>query len=547
MKAGVDDLVRRLAEAEGALSEAVAGAVDAVVHPEGWTYLLRDAQEALLKSEAQAKEHAAVLHAILASAPDYLCEIDPSGTIRFANRVFADAIGTNVVGRSWIEFAPAELRPELERALDAVLQSGEHAEFEATAVRPDGTTGWYSTRMGPVERDGQRVGAVVVSRDITPAKQAEAQMVVSDRMASIGTLAASVAHEVNNPLASVLANLELLQRRLECERPWLSALEDDVALLRDAREGVERIRQIVRDIKLFSRPGDEKRSLCDVHRVLESTLRMAWNEIRHRATVQKCYGNVAPLFAQEARLGQVFLNLVLNAAQALPEGRVSENSIRVSTAMDAQGRVVVSISDTGPGVSPEVKARLFTPFFTTKPVGMGTGLGLSICYRIVKSLDGEILVDSELGRGTTFHVVLPAAPTNVAKPETVAPPAAPSSRRGRVLIVDDDWPIGNAFRRMLAPREVVSVIAARDALKLLETGERFDVILCDLMMPDMTGMDLFAELTVRFPAHARRMVFVSAGAFTQRAREFVDSVPNAFIEKPVEWRKLIDVVEEYCR
>jgi signal transduction histidine kinase len=235
------------------------------------------------------------------------------------------------------------------------------------------------------------------------------QLMVAERMASVGTLAAGVAHEINNPLAAVVANLELALRsveRLPAELPDVAELR---AELRDAHEAAHLVRQIVRDVKVFSRTVDERASPVDVRQVLDSTVRMAWNEIRHRARLVRQYEPVPPVWTTDARLGQVFLNLLINAAQAIEIGHVDSNEIRLSTRTDDQGRAVVEIADTGVGISAENLNRIFAPFFTTKPPGSGTGLGLSISLRIVKEIGGAMELASETGRGTTARVFLPAA------------------------------------------------------------------------------------------------------------------------------------------
>jgi signal transduction histidine kinase len=235
------------------------------------------------------------------------------------------------------------------------------------------------------------------------------QLMVAERMASVGTLAAGVAHEINNPLAAVVANLELALRTVERLPFDLPDLPELRAELRDAHEAAHLVRQIVRDVKVFSRSVDERGGPVDVRQVLDSTVRMAWNEIRHRARLLRRYDPVPPVWTTDARLGQVFLNLLINAAQAIEIGHVDSNEIRLSTRTDEQGRAVVEIADTGVGISAENLNRIFAPFFTTKPPGSGTGLGLSISLRIVKEMGGDIQLSSEPGRGTLARVCLPAA------------------------------------------------------------------------------------------------------------------------------------------
>jgi nitrogen-specific signal transduction histidine kinase/CheY-like chemotaxis protein len=381
-------------------------------------------------------------------------------------------------------------------------------------------------------------------------RRMQQQLLIADRMASVGTLAAGVAHEINNPLSAVVANLELMAKDLSrlCEELEISdQFQDVMEELRDARDGADRLRHIVRDLKIFSRSTDEeRRGPVNVKRVLESTLRMAWNEIRHRARLVKDYGEVPPVEANDARLGQVFLNLIVNAAQAIREGNAEQNVIRVSTRMDG-GRVAIEIRDTGSGIPPEVLPRIFDAFFTTKPVGVGTGLGLSICHRIVTGLGGEIRVESQTGKGTTFTVLL--APTSSEEEaEVELPDVTPPPRRGKVLVIDDEPSILKALERLLVTEHDVTLAsAAGEARDRILSGDRYDVILCDLMMPQMTGMDLHAELLQAVPEQASRMVFLTGGAFTPDARAFLDGVPNQRIEKPFDTQHLRSIINDRVR
>jgi CheY-like chemotaxis protein len=269
----------------------------------------------------------------------------------------------------------------------------------------------------------------------------------------------------------------------------------------------------------------------DVERVLESSLRMASNEIRHRARLVKDFSAVPPADGNEARLGQVFLNLIVNAAQAIPEGRAAENEIRIATRLEGEDRIVTEISDTGAGIPPDVLPRIFDPFFTTKPVGLGTGLGLAICRRIVLGLGGDIQVESVPGK-TTFRVTLhrAAAPAEPARPVETEARAA---HRGRVLVVDDEPMLCSLINRILGDaHDVVIAASARQALESIAAGERFDIILSDLMMPDMTGMELHAALARSVPEQASRMVFMTGGAFSPEAEAFLGGVSDRVLEKP---------------
>jgi signal transduction histidine kinase len=438
-------------------------------------------------------------------------------------------------------------------ALDVpfIIVSGTVGEETAVSAMRSGANDYVFKgslgRLSPAIDRELRDAAIRAER-----RRMQQQLLIADRMASVGTLAAGVAHEINNPLAAVVANLELMAKditRLCEELDVADQFREVLDELRDARDGADRLRHIVRDLKIFSRSTDEeRRGPVNLKRVLESSLRMAWNEIRHRARLVKDYGDVPPVEANDARLGQVFLNLIVNAAQAIREGNAEQNVIRVSTRMDEpSGRVAVEIRDTGSGIAPENLSRVFDAFFTTKPVGIGTGLGLSICHRIVTALGGEIHVESQVGKGTAFTVFL--TPTSFEEEVAVPlPDVTPPPRRGKVLVIDDELMIIKALERLLVgEHEVTAVTTAGEARERILSGEGYDVILCDLMMPQMTGMALHAELLDAMPEQASRMVFLTGGAFTPDARAFLDGVPNQRVEKPFDTQHLRAIINDRVR
>jgi signal transduction histidine kinase/CheY-like chemotaxis protein len=361
---------------------------------------------------------------------------------------------------------------------------------------------------------------VGVDQDTTKNKEVAARVFFSDRMVSIGTLAAGVSHEINNPLATIAANLQMLRDG------------QDMSLIESALASVDRIRSIVRGLGAFSRRGGEQRSSVDPSRVLELAISLATSELRHRARLVTKLGPLPHVSADEARLGQVFINLLVNAAEAIPEGNANDNEVRVTSYTDAAGWAIVEVRDTGAGIPREIEARIFDPFFTTKSVGRGTGLGLSICHGIVRSLGGDISFRSENGKGTTFVVALPPheAPQRLTPPPQTVPT---TSKRGSILIVDDEASFVNSLRRVFAiEHDVTTAGSGRHALARIQAGERFDVILCDLMMPEMTGAELHAVLGEIAPDQARRMIFVTGGAFTQASQSFIETVENPCFEKP---------------
>jgi len=354
----------------------------------------------------------------------------------------------------------------------------------------------------------------------------------------VGTLAAGVAHEINNPLAFILGNVDYAVRELREPHPEVGEV---LTALEEARIGGTRVRDIVRDQKLFARAPVVENGSTDVEALLERSISMAANEIRYRAKLVRRYGGVPHALGSETRLGQVFLNLLINAAQAIPEGNVEGNEIRVSTQV-ASGWVEIEVSDTGKGIPAEVRDRIFEPFFTTKPVGVGTGLGLSICHGIVRSVGGEITVESAPGKGTTFRVRLPisATVTTVVEPSLTAP-VPPSTRD--ILVIDDEPLLAHAMRRVLAPHRVIAETSGRRALLRLAAGERFDLVLCDMMMPEMSGPDVFAEIQRIAPDQAERVVFVTGGAFTDSARDFLATTKQRALEKPADPAVILEILD----
>jgi len=394
--------------------------------------------------------------------------------------------------------------------------------------------------------DGAPRRVVGACTDVTHQRRLESQLILQDRLASVGTLAAGVAHEINNPLAYVTVNLGYLQDELAklsaalvpgvpVTKEQTMALTDFTEAVREARTGTARVKQVVRDLQSFSQPDVEGRRALDVRLILEGAMSMATTTLRHRAQLLRDLAPAPLVMADAGQLSQVFLNLIMNAAQAIPEGSVAGHVITVRTLTRADGCCVVEVQDDGVGIPEAQQSRIFEPFFTTKPLGEGMGLGLSVCHGLVKGMGGDITFESSAGVGTTFRVVLPPAPER----GSAAAPQETKAARVRMLVVDDEpWIITGLRRALGRGLELVAVHSGREALERLAMDDAFDVILCDLMMPDQTGMDVHAHLVRTRPDLAERLIFMTGGTYTQRAREFLATVTHPRLEKPFEAEEL---------
>ena len=398
----------------------------------------------------------------------------------------------------------------------------------------------------PIEFEGT-FATLAVARDITERKAMHEKMVQADRLAAVGTLAAGIAHEINNPLAYVLLGLQYLERELPRLANDPSRLTDALSRVSEIKSGAERVGGIVSGLKMFARANEAERGPVDIRTVVDSAIKIADNELRHRAHLIRTYETNAIVHGNAARLEQVFLNLLVNAAHAVSDHEPARAEIHVHVASPCAERVVVEVVDNGVGIPQDVLPRVFDPFFTTKPVGVGTGLGLPICRSIVEGFGGAIAIESTEGQGTKVRVELPAF-LQPSPPEDDERPAAQSSYpppdRGRILVIDDEPLVASLLGRLLSPAHEVSVVtSAVDALAKMEETT-FDAIICDVMMPGTTGMDFYMMIRAKSPRLAERIVFVTGGAFVPRIADFLASVDNPKLDKPIDVKALLRTVRE---
>jgi PAS domain S-box-containing protein len=515
-------------------------------------------EEALRESESKFREafHGASVGIAL---------VDPAGAFVEWNDALERMVGYSGEELSRLRFQDLlvpEDRPGSLAAFGAIVRGErDHNDMERRYLHKDGRIVHLRYRVGALrDKAGVLHRAIGIIEDVTERIEAEqerrrmqAQLAQSDRMASLGTLAAGVAHEINNPLTYVVGNVEAARAAVlqlagsgSAQGALAASLAEIGEALEEAADGAARVRQIVGDLKVFSSPGrDSADELVDVRAVLRSSVNLARRLVTGRARLEEELAEVPWVSGSAARLGQVFLNLLVNAAQAIPSGQPERHRIRVTTRSDGR-RVAVEVSDTGSGIPADRVCRIFDPFFTTKPQGEGTGLGLAICQTIVASHGGEIVVESEPGRGSTFRVVLPIA--EALRPREPAPaPAAEGGapgRRGRILVVDDEPFVLRALERILAPwHDVLLASGGAEALARIGDGAALDGVLCDVMMPGMNGMELYREIARRSPRLAAQVVFVTGGALMGDVRAFLDVAGVPVVEKPFAPAQILEAVQ----
>lgn len=515
--------------------------------------------------EAEIRDRERWLSTTLRAIGEAVIAIDSDQRVTFINRVAEKLVASSqdqLVGRP-LEQAFPLLDEHTGQPVSGPIREAFALETQARSasalvlVTPSGHVPVEESVAPILDDRGKLWGAVIVLHDVSVRRKLEQQVAHADRLASLGTLAAGVAHEINNPLTFVLGNVSLvleetesLQRTLHAtaradDSPGMRAarqLEKLVLPLRDANEGAERIQQIVKDLRTFAH-SEQANGSGDVLASINWAVRVAGHLVRQRARLQLDLSPLPPARGDTARLGQVFLNLLINAAQAIPEGLSASHTIRVSAEVDARHRIAISVSDTGVGMAPDVVKRIFDPFFTTKPVGAGTGLGLSICHGIVQGLGGELTVESKLGQGSVFRVHLPLGETLAPPPLWAEPAPVP---RGHILVIDDDELVRRTLQRMLTrSHEVTLAASARAALEVLSVDSSFDAVICDVMMPEMSGIELFERIRARWPQLAPRVVFLTGAAFTPHVADFLASVSNPHLAKPLHPRALDEFLQRF--
>jgi len=500
--------------------------------------LMHDITEQLRSAEAVARSEASY-RALVESVPDGVI-VHRDARIVYLNpaakRLLGCENGPDLVGSEALDLVHPDDRAAFVERISAIHHEGcPSPALEERLLRVDGEVVPAEVAALATSFDGEPA-VLAIAHDLTARKRLEAQLLTSDRLASLGRLAASVGHEINNPLAYVLGNAELLRNSVENEFVGGDLRNQLLERIAAIEEGALRVRDIVRDLRTLSRHNDESRVPVDVNRVVASCADMAGHEIRHRALLVRELEPSLRAWGHEGRLGQVLLNLLVNAGQAIPEGNVAANEVRVITrSRPSDGAVVIEVRDTGAGIPPELVGRVFEPFFTTKAPGSGTGLGLSICHHIVTSLGGTIDVELNLPRGTCFRVTLPSAPGD-------APPAStrdasvwstpmPHAPR-RMLLIEDEPQLARSLREQLRSWEVVIAEGRRAAIEHLASDSGFDAVLCDVLLGDGTAVDVYRWMSMHQPTLVERLFFMTGGAASPEMAGLVDAARRPVLDKP---------------
>lgn len=481
----------------------------------------REREEALLRSEAR-YEH------LVETAPDAIFTLDGDGRFTSVNRSFERTIGrlrVELLGVRFNTILESRQSEWAEALFDATL-AGRRQRSELRYRDVDGTVRTGSIITAPVVEDGRIAGVLGLVRDVTEEKLLSAQLLQREKLAAVGQLVSGVAHELNNPLAGIMAFAQLLENSSDATADQRDAVET-------IHKEAKRAAKIVSNLLLFARQRDPERTSTDLNHVMLDTLELRRYVLRTQQVdvVTDLDPDLPLVWADSFQLQQVVLNFLTNAEHAL-RGVERERRITLATRR-ADNRVIASVSDTGPGIRPEALDHIFNPFFTTKPVGEGTGLGLSISDGIVRQHGGQITVHSTPGHGATFSIELPTTSPLTQDGSVIAEEELATAAPRLLLIVDDEPSIRRALSRYLE-REghtVDAVATGSEAFQLLRE-RRYDGILLDLRMPDQSGAAVYAALMANDPEHAERVVFATGDVESDAAREFLRGARRPYVSKP---------------
>jgi two-component system cell cycle sensor histidine kinase/response regulator CckA len=472
--------------------------------------------------------------------------------ITYSNRAFSTLLGVTPSPAAPVDGSDLLHRDDVPRFARQIAElspegPASHAEYKMRAANGREIT--LETSAIGVGVDGKPT-VLWLGQDVTQRRLLEGQLLQADRLSALGTLAAGMAHAINNPLSYTLLNLEHVSRRMRALATGHDYYSEARVRLAEAHDGADRVAKVVRQMRTLSRARNSGPGAVDVRIVLDNVLAMIGNEIRYRGQLVTRFEHVPRVWAREGELDQAFLGLLLHVARSRPEETSQAREISLFVGQDPGGGALVRVSDDGPPMDTEMRARLLDPFAS----GETMGLGLAMCNAIFTGLGGRMDVESGPLSGTTFSVFLPAARAD-ASPDSQKHPSVPPSphpgpleTRLRVLVIDDDPGVASTLRAMLeAHHEVTSVESAREGLRLLLGNERFDIAFCDLVMPEVSGIDVYCALELNRPEATKHIVFMTGGVFTPEAERFLARIPNLRIEKPFSLARVEQLLAQAVR
>ncbi len=494
----------------------------------------------LLKASSASSSASVPLDAVA----DQVVILDKQGCIETGNTKWLNVVnrrGLGTSGGTGVKYVDIGVLTDPEQI--AAFEQARHAVnlgvlpyFELEVSMPvDGSHRWFGVRMSRIS-SGSTPRTIITHRDITDQRTAQRQIALADRLASVGTLAAGVAHEINNPLTYVLANTETLvaEQRFP-EDP------EATQMLRDSLQGLRRVQSIVKVLHAFARREDDEATPSDVNAAIRGALVLSRRQLQGVCDITTDLVVASPVACGPGPMIQVLLNLLVNAAQCFDRRRETEPEIHIRGRQIGE-EVHVSVIDNGPGIAPHVLPHIFDAFFTTKRSGKGSGLGLAICQDLIEAHGGRIEVESTVGKGTTFTIIVPTA-TYLPDGDTMVPSLG-LDRGSKVLVVDDEPLVAKALARLLAARyTVVTAHSVAEAISVLNADAGFHAILCDLMLGDGLGAQVYDHVVANQPDLVRKIMVMTGGAVGHDAVEFLSRSSVLTIDKPIDASKLMRTIK----
>jgi signal transduction histidine kinase len=463
------------------------------------------------------------LQLIVTRNADAIVVVDDDQNVRYSNIAAEELLGPNIAGRK-LELPLTPQTPTEIEIADAL------GDLRVCELRVD-RIAWEGSLA--------HLASIRDVTDVRRSRELERQLMRSSRLAAIGQLASGVSHEINNPISYVAANLDAVRRttaqvreRIAASHPELLESVDEARILLDeCAHGVDRIAAITAELRAFSRIEKDTFESLDINDAVRAATRLTGDEIRARARLKAVLGKLPEISGDRAKLTEAMISLLVNAAASIEPGAPMANWVRVETFERAE-TIVIKVIDSGRGVPRRDIERIFEPYFTTDDDPRNTGLGLSITAETVQRHGGTIEVRSELGEGTEIEIVLPTA----------------GRVKLRLLIIDDDPVVRGSMRRILRMHHHVTIAGGgKQALEILSEDAEFDVILCDLAMPDLDGTDVYRQVARRHPAVAGRFIFLTSGISSPSTQRFIDNHGVPALQKPVAIKRLLDAVRRVAR